>query len=147
MIARIGLWLLKLLLITLLLAYEQAFSVPYLTVMAIILLVQDQSPIGRQVLLVVGGLFLATAYVLPLGMGVLLVWSAAFAWKKAEYLIKSDVPRLLAISLLTSIIVGGLSQLQWSGISFIFVLVNVGLSLLVMRFTTILSTRGNDDHL
>jgi len=138
---RIGLWLVKLGLICFVLAYEQVLSIPYLTIVITILLVQNQTQLGRQALVVASGLVLATVYVLPLGVGILVMWGGAHGWKLAEHILKPDAPRLLSLSLFLALGVGLTSGVSWSSLSLFFLAFNGLISFLLVRFLAISTTK------
>jgi hypothetical protein len=113
-----------------------------LSLVALIILVQNQTPAGRQSLLLVGGMVLATVYQLPLGFGMGLVWSAALIWKITDRLLEQDGWRLLVSSLIMSLVVGYVAHVQWSTLSSLFLVLNGVLSLLLIKITAIGSDRS-----
>lgn len=146
MLVRVGLWWLRLGLLCLILAYEQSLSIPFLTIMVMIMVAQNQTRFGRQALVVTTGLVLATVYGLPLGLGILVMWSAAYGWKLAEFILKPDAPRLLLVSFSLALAVGFLSGIDWTGWGLFLAAINVVLSLLVIRFTAISTAKMNTEN-
>lgn len=147
MVARILIWLLKLGLVCLVLAYEQAISIPYLTLIVVTILVQNQSPFGRQALLLTTGVIVATVYQLPLGWGMALVWGVAYGWKLTDHLLKQDSLRLFLVSFGGALSVGIVTQVLWTNGSILFLLFNIVVSLFMMRLTVVAPDKNFRDTL
>lgn len=141
MVARLTTWILKLLLVCLLVAYEQVVSIPYLSLVVLIIIVQNQTPVGRQSLLLMSGLIIATVYQLPLGLGMALVVAAAFFWQISDRLVRQDGPRLLISCLVVAWLIGRLSDVSWSPTSSLLLIINLLLSIALVRLTAISSDK------
>jgi len=134
MISRLGAWLLKLGLLIVILAYEQVISLPLLTFVVLLILAQNRSAFGRQSLLLITGLLLATVYNLPLALGLIFCWLAVNGWRLTSEVIKSDEVRLLLISCLLAMAVQVLQPIQWTGISLVMTIAHFIVSILIIRF-------------
>lgn len=109
---------------------EQVLGLPVLFFAIVLWFSHTLNPVGRQILLFVGGLMIGLVYHVPLAGGWLLMVLLALAWNASQDLIKSDTARLLVLSLIGTGVVAVVSRFEWTTGATISVAISLALTVI-----------------
>jgi hypothetical protein len=115
--------------------FEQVLGLPLLFFAIVLWFSHGLNPLGRQVLLAVGGLMIGLVYHLPLAGTWLLMVALALGWNATQGVIKSDSARLILLSLGGTGVIAVVSRFEWTAVSLVAVAISLAATVIFAHST------------